>query len=123
MTCHKFHVCQECGSGNAYRDSDEIIHLLSCIDKGPILHTDDWASAQAGALLGCDTGRAKQVGGDHYAKHKIQPWDVIEEYDLDYFEGSVLKYLLRRKVDRLEDLRKAAHYLEKAIEREERHRG
>ncbi len=60
-----------------------------------------------------------QVGGNHYIGHKIQPWDVIEEYELDYFEGNVLKYLLRRKVNRLEDLRKAAHYLAKAIQREE----
>lgn len=59
----------------------------------------------------------RQVGGEHYQK-KIQPWDVIETYGLDYFEGNVLKYLLRRKVNRLEDLRKAAHYLEKVIERE-----
>lgn len=121
MTCHSFHVCRGCGSGNAYSDPAAIVHLPSCIDEGWIFHTNDWASAYAAS--NGDTERGKQVGGDHYAKHKIQPWDVVEEYDLDYFEGSVLKYLLRRKVDRLEDLRKAAHYLEKAIEREERHRG
>ena len=62
--------------------------------------------------------RSKQVGGDHYAKHEIQPWDVIENYGLDFFTGNVLKYLLREKDNRLQDLQKAAHYLEKAIERE-----
>lgn len=59
-----------------------------------------------------------QVGGDHYLRHAIQPWDIIEVYNLDFWEGNALKYLLRRKpgVDRLEDLRKAAHYLERCIE-------
>jgi hypothetical protein len=60
--------------------------------------------------------RAVQVGGDHYARHGIQPWDVIAEYRLDYFLGNVLKYLLRHE-DKggLEDLRKARHYLDHAI--------
>lgn len=63
--------------------------------------------------------RSEQVGGDHYAKHKIQPWDIWEEYGLNAFEGAVLKYLLRRKGDRLEDLKKARHTLDRLIEIEE----
>jgi hypothetical protein len=62
--------------------------------------------------------RDKQVGGDHYQKHAIQPWDVIDCYGLNYYEGNVLKYLLRRKENRIEDLHKAAHYIEKLIELE-----
>jgi hypothetical protein len=62
--------------------------------------------------------RDQQIGGDHYKKHAIQPWDVIDCYRLNYYEGNVLKYLLRRKESRIEDLRKAAHYIEKAIEME-----
>jgi hypothetical protein len=60
-----------------------------------------------------------QVGGDHYAKHRIQPWDIIEEYDLDYFEGNAIKYILRRKdpAKRGEDVRKAIHYLEHVCQR------
>jgi hypothetical protein len=64
--------------------------------------------------------RHKQIGGDHYAKHTIQPWDIIREYKLDFFEGSCLKYLLRRKDNRLEDLQKAAHYLEECIKNEQK---
>ncbi len=56
---------------------------------------------------------------DHYRKFKIQPWDIIDEYDLSFYEGSALKYLLRSKGDRLEDLKKARHYLDKLIEIEE----
>lgn len=63
--------------------------------------------------------RNKQVGGSHYCKHKIQPWDIVEEYGLDFWEGNALKYLLRRKLGtpREMDLRKALHYIEKCLER------
>lgn len=60
-----------------------------------------------------------QVGGDHYRKYKIQPWDIWEEYGLDAFTGAVIKYLLRDKGNRLEDLKKARHTLDKLIEIEE----
>ena len=64
--------------------------------------------------------KSKQIGGDHYAKHKIQPWDIIDEYGLNFYAGNVLKYLLRYK-DKggVEDLKKAQHYLEKLIQMEE----
>jgi hypothetical protein len=62
---------------------------------------------------------ARQVGGSHYQGRGIEPWDIIAAWDLDFWEGNVLKYLLRRKpgVPRTEDLRKAMHYLEKCLER------
>ena len=61
----------------------------------------------------------KQVGGEHYKKHAIQPWHIIEEYRLDFWEGSALKYLLRDKPGtfRAEDIKKAIHYLEYCLER------
>ena len=65
-------------------------------------------------------GKRKQIGGDHYAKHTIQPWDIIREYELDFFEGSCISYILRRKNNRLEDLQKAAHYLEECIKNEQK---
>jgi hypothetical protein len=63
-----------------------------------------------------------QVGGDHYSKHRIQKWAIVEEYELNPWEADVLAYLLRRKpgVPRIEDLKKAKHNLEYLIEREER---
>lgn len=60
----------------------------------------------------------RQVGGDHYSRHAIQPWDIIREYGMDFWEGNALKYLLRRKENRLQDLEKARHYLDYLIERE-----
>jgi hypothetical protein len=60
--------------------------------------------------------RTKQVGGTHYAAHEIQPWDIIEEYQLDFWLGNVIKYVCRHEEKNgLEDLEKAAHYLAHAI--------
>ena len=53
-----------------------------------------------------------QVGGDHYKKHKIQPLDIIDEYKLGYYLGNVIKYVLRDKKDKKEDIDKAIHYLQ-----------
>lgn len=65
-------------------------------------------------LMDAET-RRRQVGGQHYASKPIQPWDIILVYGLDYWEGNALKYLLRDKVNRLEDLQKARHYLDECI--------
>ena len=59
----------------------------------------------------------QQVGGDHYKRQAIQPWDIIVANGLDFFEGNALKYLLRwRHKGGVEDLRKARHYIDKLIE-------
>lgn len=58
----------------------------------------------------------RQVGGGHYKKHNIQPWHIIDEYNLDFYLGNTIKYVLRDKGNRVEDLQKAVHYLERKIE-------
>lgn len=97
-------------------------HPLNLHEGGP----SAWG-AECLACASCEgfdpdhTGPARdsQVGGDHYKRYKIQPWDIWEEYDLDAFTGAILKYLLRDKADRLEDLKKARHTLDRLIEIEE----
>ena len=59
-----------------------------------------------------------QIGGRHYLELKIQPWQIIDACGLNFYEGNVLKYILRRKGNRIEDLQKAIHYLEHLIELE-----
>lgn len=58
-----------------------------------------------------------QVGGDHYKKNAIQPWDYIVSNQLGYLEGNVVKYVSRWK-DKggRQDLEKAKHYLDKLLE-------
>lgn len=64
-----------------------------------------------------DSARDIQVGGQHYKNKAMQPWDIIDAWGLDFYEGNVLKYLLRAKFKNgVEDLKKARHYLDKKIE-------
>ena len=67
-----------------------------------------------------NTNAPKQVGGNHYNRKIIQPWDYISSNSLGFFEGNCVKYVSRwRDKGGVEDLRKAIHYLEKLIEIEE----
>ena len=59
----------------------------------------------------------RQVGGNHYKALDPEPWDVIARWGLGFFEGNVVKYLVRwRAKGGIEDLHKARHYLDKLIE-------
>lgn len=70
----------------------------------------------------------RQVGGQHYTMHKIQPWDAMEswlseEQFAGYLRGNVIKYVARcDDKGGIDDLKKAAHYLEKLIEFSEKSR-
>jgi len=62
-----------------------------------------------------------QYGGTHYKQFtNFEPWDVITAWDLGYLDGTAVKYLARWKhKGGVEDLKKAKHFIEKAIEVEE----
>lgn len=55
----------------------------------------------------------------HYKAGGIEAIDVIEAFGLDFCCGNAVKYILRadRKGDALENLRKAAWYIARAIEK------
>lgn len=62
------------------------------------------------------TANAKQVGGSYY-QTPIQSWDFIVANGLGFLEGNAIKYIARhRKKNGREDLEKAIHYLQKALE-------
>jgi len=59
----------------------------------------------------------------HYCFSDLQPWDVIDAWGVDYYLGNVLKYICRagrKEPERLVDLNKALHYLQKEVELAER---
>jgi hypothetical protein len=66
--------------------------------------------------------RTDQIGGDHYASKAVQPWEAMEawmshEAFTGFLEGNVIKYMARwRSKGGVQDLAKAAHYLQKLIE-------
>lgn len=68
------------------------------------------------------TARDTQVGGDHYKKSTVQPWDVVDtwpiEQQIGFYRGNALKYVMRMgtKDENLREIRKAAHYLQKLAE-------
>lgn len=54
------------------------------------------------------TSKTQQVGGNHYESLKIQPVELIHRFQMNWFQGEVLKYVSRTK-NGLEDLHKAIH--------------
>ncbi|MEU3052223.1 DUF3310 domain-containing protein [Streptomyces griseus] len=65
-----------------------------------------------------------ETAPSHYQNDaKMQPWHIWEAFGLDPWEANAVKYLLRAgKKDiapRVDDLRKARHYIDYLIEREE----
>tara|TARA_R100000388_G_C7238820_1_gene159802 strand:- start:213 stop:440 length:228 start_codon:yes stop_codon:yes gene_type:complete len=58
-----------------------------------------------------------KINPGYYIGTKIQVADFINEFKLNYFEGNIVKYVVRnRKKNGIEDLEKAKWYLEKLIE-------
>lgn len=41
--------------------------------------------------------REYNVGNSDYSKHKIQPWDIWREYDLNPWDADIVKRILRTK--------------------------
>jgi biotin-(acetyl-CoA carboxylase) ligase len=59
-----------------------------------------------------------QVDGNHYKKNEYQHWDWVTDTNLHYLLGCATKYVARwHDKNGIADLRKAQHYLFKAIER------
>jgi hypothetical protein len=61
--------------------------------------------------------RNMQIGGDHYRQTDIQPWDVFLDWKLDPWLCNVIKYTQRHNLKNgKQDLEKARHYLNYAID-------
>ena len=60
----------------------------------------------------------KQIGGSHYRKFHIQPYEFISKNDLSFFQGCVIKYVCRyKKKNGIQDLEKIIHYCELEIKK------
>lgn len=60
----------------------------------------------------------KQIGGKHYKEYKIQPIEFIVANKLDFIQGNIIKYALRKKNGEHPDEKwnKIIHYCELAKE-------
>jgi hypothetical protein len=68
------------------------------------------------------TANAKQVGGNHYKKMGVEPWDVIDTWSAEQrigaYRAGALKYIMRMgsKDQSEQEIGKGIHYLEKLLE-------
>lgn len=63
--------------------------------------------------------KQKQVGGDHYKTMTIQPVEYIHANNMNFLQGSVIKYISRYKAKNgKQDLEKAKHFIDLLIELE-----
>ncbi len=67
-----------------------------------------------------DTFKDSINSPSHYKQGNIEVFDFIEDQKMNYTEGAIIKYISRYKYKGkpLEDLQKAAWYLNKLIEKE-----
>lgn len=57
------------------------------------------------------------IGNSDYAQHKIQPWHIWLEYDLNPWDADIIKRILRTKKgnSRVMDYEKVIHICEERI--------
>lgn len=84
-------------------------------------HPDNLQENIMAAPMQSTNANSRQVGGKHYGLTDYQHWDFVADFNLDYFQGQVTKYIIRwKEKNGLEDLLKARHFLDKYIELEQR---
>ena len=60
--------------------------------------------------------QSRQVGGSHYRKFIIQPYEFISKNNLSFFQGGVIKYVCRYlNKNKIQDLEKIIHYCQLEI--------
>ena len=60
--------------------------------------------------------QSRQVGGSHYRKFLIQPYEFISKNNLSFFQGCVIKYVCRYlNKNKIQDLEKIIHYCQLEI--------
>lgn len=61
--------------------------------------------------------RSYHVGNSDYSKHKIQPWHIWEEYNLNPWDADIVKRVLRTKAgeSRILDYEKIIHVCKERI--------
>jgi hypothetical protein len=66
------------------------------------------------------TSTTSQSGPSYYRRGNVQVWDFIRDQGLNFHLGNAIKYICRagHKDSRVEDLRKAIHYLQNELENE-----
>ena len=94
---------------------DGIQHVILS-ESSPFEFDDEFGDMEAASAL------YTQVGGDHYSKRAIQPIEFIAANDLNFMEGSIVKYIVRwRDKGGFQDLEKIKQYVDLLIEMENKY--
>ena len=92
------------------------IHRAAHCESAPFVFDDEFGDAEAVSAM------YTQVGGDHYSKRAIQPIEFIAANDLNFCEGSIVKYIVRwRDKGGFQDLEKIKQYVDLLIEMENKY--
>jgi len=98
------YCCKQCGM--RFEDCDCQLAPASADDPG---HFASPHQTQ-------DTANSMQVGGGHY-KAEYEHWDLVADLGMNYYQGNASKYITRAyKKNGRQDLEKAIHYMQKAVE-------
>lgn len=92
----------------------ESIELNVCQGCGPAY--TKWTPYPVSNKDESPVSQLTQIGGTHYLR-SIQPFDIIGAWELGFFRGNIIKYVLSCTAkNEKEDLMKARHYLDHCIE-------
>lgn len=114
-------------SGNITRGNPSVLHDLTYIEENCIRfirerYNDPTWDFQTGIFpkgLNMSDIKKTQIGGDHYTKLAIQPFEYCFKNHLEGAESAVIAYVTRhRDKNKAEDLKKAIHTLELLLEYE-----
>lgn len=101
-------------SGSELRDGSGNVTFIGTFWSGRT--SEGW---QEGWSVFGESALDKQVDGEHYKNHKIQPIEYIHANNIGFCEGNIIKYVSRwRDKNGLADLEKAKHYIELLIQLE-----
>jgi len=72
-------------------------------------------------VVSIDRADDKQIGGSHYKKMGVQPWEAMEslltfEEFIGFLKGNMIKYAMRQGLKDPHDADKFRHYRQKYLE-------
>lgn len=107
----------------------EVEYQDSAVRESKLAADVDWRAQGATAVtryrvrMPGSLADARQEAGTHYLDMAVQPWAVMQgcmppDQQFGFMRGNVLKYAMRagKKGSALDDMRKCAHYAQKAVE-------
>ncbi len=94
-----------------FTNPDSSYNLVNCAFK--------WHNLAIEPIEKKQTALDSQISGDHYKKLAIQPVEYVHKNNLNFLQGSIIKYVTRYKdKNGIDDLQKARHCIDLLIEME-----